>query len=291
MTCLGTGSVHIFPFTLFSSPFFNHPIADLKTPNHLHLTQTETSFLNKAMAKREINYRLGKIEYEYNDQVPWTEMDQHMADVLAHCLLANDQSSEVTDAIFKRGIELSEHIKRIDATHGKVGELLKKAQDIAGGYVGAIELGKFAIADMIVEATNEASEAIQQQNKEATAVHAHYSKLIDDRNQKVEQDEMDIEEIYGKLNGLLLLGYQAEDVATDLVSFDRASEMVRAVLSVGDQGQGSKLDAVYNKIRDFELLLAKIDGQQKVWEEYCSRLILIEYIGKLRSGNQPTSFN
>jgi|GEM_PF-1567974 len=243
------------------------------------------------MEKRIIKHRLGDITYEYNDQVPWTDTDQQMADGLAHCLLTNDQRSEEVEAFFKRNMELSKHLKRLHPYHQTVGELLKKAQDIAGGYVGAIELGKFEIADQIVDATTNANDAIQQQNKDATEVHAIYSSLVADRNKHVEQDEADDEDVYDKLGDLFLIGHDAENVATDLVSFDRAEEKVRAILSVGDRRRESLVDAVLNTTRDFELLLAKIDGQQKVWEEYCSRLILIEYIGKLRSGNQPMSFN
>lgn len=243
------------------------------------------------MATREIKHKLGTITYEYNDQVPWTETDQKMADGLAQCLLVNEKASETVDAILKRSIELSKHIKRLTEYHETVGELLKKAQDIAGGYVGAIELGQYAIADQLSEATNLANDAIQQQNKDATAVHADYSSLIDDYNKQTEQEEIDEDGVYAQISGLFTLGYETENLATELASFDRASENVRAVLSVTNRTQEGKLNCVFNTTRDYELLLSQINGQQKVWDEYCSRLILIEYIGKLRSGTQTTSFN
>lgn len=243
------------------------------------------------MASKKLKHKLGTVEYEYNDQVAWTETDQLMADGVAHCLLTNDRAVEETDALWKRSMELDKDIERLNELHTKVGELLKKAQDLAGGYVGAMELGQFSYADLMVEATNAANDAIQEQNRDATEVHGRYSALNTDRNLRLEQDEKDGEEVYSKLNDLFLVGYEAGNVATDLMSFDDATERVRSILSVSDQHQSSKIDRVYEVIRDFELLLAKIDGQQKVWEEYCSRLILIEYIGKLRSGNSAVSFN
>jgi hypothetical protein len=241
-------------------------------------------------AKRVIKYRFGTVEYEYNDQVPWTDTDQQMADGLAKCLLTCDHSAGVAEALWKRSTELSEHVERLNAAHATVGQKLKKAQDAAGGYVGAMELGQYSYADIIVEATNAANDAIQEQNKEATEVHALYSQLVDGRNRKLLQDE-ELEEEYGILDDLFQLGYEAGDVATDLMSFDRAIEQVRAILSVSNTSQSAHLDRVHEINRDFELLLAKIDGQQKVWEEYLSRLVLIEYIGKLRTGTSTLGFN
>lgn len=244
-----------------------------------------------AMATRQIKHRLGQIEYEYNDLIPWTEADQQMADGLAHCLLASDRSMEEADVVFKRSMGVSKSVREGNETFEKVAALLKDAQALAGGYIGAIELGMFSIAQQLSDATNLASDAILNQHAVLTAAHAEYSAVVDARNALLNTEEEENEKIYEQLNGLYLLGYEAENLATELMSFDRAMESVRSVLSVCGRAQEQKLEAVFNTSRDFELLLARVDGQQKVWEAFGLSLILIEYIGKLRSGNQQSSFN
>jgi hypothetical protein len=141
------------------------------------------------------------------------------------------------------------------------------------------------------EATNLANDAIQKQNAVLTAAHVEYSAILDSHNKLVDVVEEDNEKVYGQLTGLFKLGYEAENIATDLMSFDQASERAREVLSFNERTQERMLDAVLSTTRDFEMLLAKLEGQQNVWTEFGSRMILIEYIGKIRSGNQSTSFN
>lgn len=243
------------------------------------------------MAKREIKHRLGKIEYEYNDEVTWTKVDQQMADGLAHCLLTSEKIIEEVNALLKQSMEISKGVDQGNKTFKNVGALLKEAQIVAGGYIGAIELGQLSIADKLVEATNLANDALQEQNKALTEVHATYSVVLDAHNKLVEADEEAKEKVYDQLTKLFALGYETENLATDLTSFDRAEDRVRELLSFNDRTQERLLNAVLNTTRDFELLLAKVEGQQNVWTEFCSGLILIEYIGKLRSGNQSTSVN
>jgi hypothetical protein len=243
------------------------------------------------MAIRQIKHRLGNIEYEYNDQIPWTATDQKMVDGLAHCFLVSDKSMEDADAVLKRSMNISKSVEEGNETFKKVAEVLQHAQVVAGGYVGALELGQFSIADTLSEATNLANDAIQKQNAVLTAAHVEYSAILDSHNKLVDVVEEDNEKVYGQLTGLFKLGYEAENIATDLMSFDQASERAREVLSFNDRAQERKLDAVISTTCDFELLLAKVEGQQNVWTEFGSRMILIEYIGKIRSGNQSTSFN
>jgi hypothetical protein len=243
------------------------------------------------MAIRQIKHRLGNIEYEYNDQIPWTATDQKMVDGLAHCFLVSDKSMEDADAVLKRSMKVSKSVKEGNEFFKKVAEVLKQAQLVAGGYVGAIELGQLSIANALAEATNLANDAFQKQSEVLTAAHAEYSAVLDSRNKLVDEAEEDNAEVYNQLTGLFKLGYEAENIATDLMSFDQASERAREVLSFNDRAQERKLDAVISTTCDFELLLAKVEGQQNVWTEFGSRMILIEYIGKIRSGNQSTSFN
>lgn len=243
------------------------------------------------METRNISHRYGSLNYLFNNEIAWTETDQQMADGVAHCILVTERNLDEADALFKRSSELRKSIEAMNEAHKAVGGKLKMAQDLAGGYVGALELGQYSIADMLSEAVNTANEAIQTQNAEIRELHAVYTALLDDHKAIVDREESEDIAIYDNLNSLFLLGYEAKDLATDLESFDRAIEMLRAVLSNNDRTQENKMNYVVEITRDYELLQARIEGQQFVWEEFCARLVLIEYIGKLRSGTQSSSFN
>lgn len=243
------------------------------------------------MAKREIKHYLGNVIYKYNDQVPWTKTDQTMADALAQCLTVNDQIMGKANDLLKLSLEVSKSVKQGNETYQKVAVMLNEAQKLAGGYVGAMELGQVSFVDKLSEATNIASDAIVSQNESLTAAHANYGRSVDFRNELVHEQEEVSEKVFGKLNDLFLLGYNDGNVATDLVSFDKAVENVRATLSVCSDRFDGQLNAVHHTNRDFELLLTRVEGQQNVWSEFCSSLVLIEYIGKLRSGVQSSSVN
>jgi hypothetical protein len=243
------------------------------------------------MAKRQIKHRLGQVEYDYNDQIPWTENDQKMADGLARCVLTSEGSMEQTDIVFNQAVELSKRVEAANEQYKSVQEAMQLAQTIASGYVGAIELNQFSIAETLSEAVNIASAMIAAQGQELLAIYDEYATTFDARNRVFDQAEEDNVTVYDELNGLFTLGYHTEGLATELMSFEDAKERLQGLISMNDRTEENKLDYVLEVNRDYELLQARVEGLHQVWEEFASRLLLIEYIGKLRSGHQELGIN
>lgn len=243
------------------------------------------------MKTRSIKYKMGEVGYLYNPALNWTKQDQQLADLMAKSILCSENMLQETNAYHERTTEMRKWLRDRLEKFEKVGDALEKAQQIAGGYVGAIELGQFQIAEMLSDAINAANDAIQEQNEAFREHHPTYEQFVNDHNLIQDAHEEQTELVYQELSTAVLEAFKHEDLATDMVSFDRTMEQVRAIISVNTASEEQLLRLAVDVMHELEILYAKVEGQQNVWEEFCNRLVLIEYIGKLRSDSGQASFN
>ena len=243
------------------------------------------------MATREIKHRFGKLQYEFDKSINWTQTDQQLADLLAKMLLLSESHLLAAEELGKRAAELNKWVAERTDEWKESGKTLKVAQEIAGGYVGALELGQYSIAEKLSGAVNAANDKIQEQNAHIRGMHPSYKMLIADHNAIQEQHETNLDQSHYQLSETTIKAFKTESIATDMVSFDRAIESLRAVMSVNSKAEEQNLNRTLEVIADYNLLCAQIEGQQNVWEEFCSRMVLIEYIGKLHNDSRGISFN
>ncbi len=240
---------------------------------------------------REIIHKLGKVAYRYNSDSAWTETDQELADHLAQKILTVEGHLDQAEEMGKRATKISKWIADRTVKFEETAAALKDAQDVASGYVGALELGQFSIAEELSKAVNKANGAIQEQNAAARKYHKQYEQLIADHNELQDKHEQELDELARQYYPLFKKAAEMDELATDIESYDMAEEQSKAVFSVNGQRIASLLSYCLDVIHQYDMLLAKIEGQQNVWSEFCSRMVLIEYIGKLRSGSAGISFN
>ena len=243
------------------------------------------------MAQRKIKHRLGEIQFDYSDTAKWSATDQRLADLLAKTLLCSESNLLNTEALGKRTAKLHKWIVQTQTAFEETGKALEAAQEIAGGYVGAIELGQYSIAHTLSDAVNFASKKLQAQSKNIRGMHPNYSQLVTDHNLMQEQHDEDLEQAYQELSAFELDAFGEETIATDMLSFDKAVEKLKALVSVNSRAEEQLFNRTLEVIADYNLLSAKIEGQQNVWKEFCYRMVLIEYIGKMRNDNKGISFN
>lgn len=243
------------------------------------------------MALRKLKHRFGEIQYEFDKNADWTDTDQRLADLLAKALLCSESNLLAIEELGKRTRELNKWINTGVKSWESSGKTLKIAQEIAGGYVGALELGQYSIAETLSDALNAANQKIQEQNKNITSMHPFYEKLVADHNALQENHEASLDDCHSQLSDATMVGFKDKSIATDMVSFDKAQESLNAVVGVNSRAEEQNFNRTLEVIADYNLLHARIEGQQNVWEEFCARMVLIEYIGKLHSGNKGISFN
>lgn len=243
------------------------------------------------METKEIAHRLGNIQYQYDATRPWTDADQQLHDHITHTIARLEAFQESAEKILDDAANLSNTIKDRQALHREVGEKLNAAREKANRYIAELEMKRPNLSEELSEAINTANDAIQIQNASIRKTHTTYAELLDRTNQLQEAFLQYSEESNPQGSELFVQHANNDTLATDIMSFYNAEERLTDLYSHYHRRIESLIDHSRSVSSEFETLCIRVEWQQDVWTELCSRLVLIEYIGKLNSGTHLTSLN
>lgn len=243
------------------------------------------------METKEIAHRLGKVHYKYDATRPWSDADQQLQDHITQTIQRLQEFHDTAEQILKDSGNLSKVIKDRETLHKEVQEKLSAARQKANNYIVELEMKRPNLSEEISEAINTANDAIQIQNASIRKTHATYSELLD-RTNRLQEAFLQYSEQSDPHGSELFIQHANNDtLATDMMSFHDAGDQLADLFSHYDRRIESLIDHSRSVSSEFETLCLKVEWQQDVWTELCSRLVLIEYIGKLNSGTHLTSLN
>ncbi|MCF8464417.1 MAG: hypothetical protein K9G41_06235 [Flavobacteriales bacterium] len=243
------------------------------------------------MATKEVLHKFGKLNFEFDDARRWTDGDQQLANHLQTATkdleaFANDASKLTNEAS-----EFGKLLKDREELHAETGVNLKAAREKADRYIGELELKRPNLSDELCEVINIASDAIQMQNASIRNIHQQYCSL----NERANKLQGAFEELCNRISdeerALFAALVNDEAIATELCSFDDACQELCALMSHYGGRVDAHVDYVHSVVDRYNELSLRVEWQQDVWTELCSRLVLIEYIGKLNSGKQEIILN
>ncbi len=231
------------------------------------------------METKTIEHKLQKItiEYGYNNN-PWTEEDEELVQALVKMY---DHEVAMDEKFEKMMSEYFAAKKTTDTLREKLNQLAETIENIREEADGFREHFGLAVPQSFIDFSFQVADIGKLISEFDVPFRKHdrkmekLRKLLNRLTTESEEDYVFWDE-YSEVQ--FRHSDHSEANSIDIVKFDYADEMLRAVESVhGDRRNGHR-ERCREYYDDYKLLVSEVTVQYKVWDEFLKRFMLLGYI-------------
>ncbi len=245
------------------------------------------------MSKKEIGQPLVANWFEYDESIPWSEVDERLYSNFSKLHDEIVEMDKLKRALYDAFSRFDKHVGEVRSSlSSTVAPAIAAAQQAAEAVLPAFRLKITGPADAFADAFNAARDAI-------AAFEETLGILSADLNAKGKVHEEFRERLYSDDDTLWdavrddkhLLYAEAGRHSIDFLGFDRADERFRGTLSFHRERWEHAIQYRNDIIVNYNTLMEEIRLQYAVWNEFAKRCQLITDITKMYGSEGPAVKN
>jgi len=233
-----------------------------------------------AMVTKTIEIHPWKLSYNFDDEKIWTETDEALHQKFKEIFERQHALKERIHDSLTPHSEIENDVKRVREFLMLVKDLTKDARDEADYFMECIKNMQDFSVEAMIEKVNLATNALEEYHPKLTELVPKIDTLSKFLTSYIEEDEDGtIWEEFSEITTKHYSNY--DDNAIDIVTFDRASEMLRTYNKCWSDHSKEIYQMQDRYIVDYNKLLLETQGEYDLWQEFSKRYEILKNVVKV----------